>query len=511
MRHSEEAKMVRHASRAFAFQLASSLGLLAAGAAAPATAPHAECSHLPMLQLPDVEITAATAVLTAITGELRAAHCRVEGTIGTEIRFRLLLPEEWNHRFLMGGCGGFCGAVQNQAEICLNDGFATVGTDAGHSGAQVDASWAQDNLERRLDYGYLAVHRTAVVAKAIISGYYGARSEKSYFIGCSNGGRQALMEAQRFPDDFDGVVAGAPALDFVGIAAQFVKDAQAVFPDAKVKTPMFTPMTLRSIEAQILEKCDATDGVRDGLIEDPRMCAVNVAEIAGLTAAQRGALKRVYAATGANGSIYPDQPPGGEGADGGWAMWITGAGQAMPQGPSLRYAFGTQFFKYLVFNDPSWDYLAYDVSRARTDAALTQTFMNADAYLDAFKAKGHKAILWHGWSDPAISALASIDYYERVRAHDAAADRTSTSGEYFRLFLLPGVLHCGDGPGPDVADWHSAIVDWVEKGTAPGRTVARKLNGDGSVARTRPLCPYPQRAVYSGSGSIDDEKNFACR
>ncbi len=503
--------MVSNGSRAVACLLASGFGAFVAGAAAPAPAQHAECSRLPMLQLPDVEITAATAVPSTATGELRAAHCRVDGTIGTEIRFRLLLPEAWNHSFLMGGCGGFCGAVQDQAEVSVNDGFATVGTDAGHSGAQTDASWAKDNLERRLDYGYLAVHRTAVVAKAIINSYYGARSEKSYFIGCSNGGRQALMEAQRFPDDFDGVVAGAPALDFVGIAAQFVKDAQAVFPDATVTTPMFTPATLRSIEAQILERCDATDGVRDGLLEDPRQCAVNVDEIAGLTAAQRGALKRVYAATGADGSIYPAQPPGGEGADGGWAMWITGAGQAMPQGPSLRYAFGTQFFKYFVFNDPSWDYLEYDVSRARKDAALTQTFMNADAYLDAFRAKGHKVILWHGWSDPALTPLASIAYYERVKAHDAAADRTSASDAYFRLFLLPGVLHCGDGPGPDVADWQSAIVDWVEKGTAPDRIVARKVNADGTIARTRPLCPYPQRAVYSGSGSIDDERNFACR
>jgi len=488
-----------------------------AQAASPKMASHAECSHLTMIHFPDVKITAAAAVAegastdaaqpgSVVPGRIRAAHCRVEGTIGTEIHFRLLLPDAWNHKFLMGGGGGFVGTIDNQAQTAVNLGFATVGTDTGHRGGVTDASWAKDNLERQLNFGYLAVHRTAEAAKAIIHSYYDAPSEKNYFSGCSNGGRQALMEAQRFPDDFDGIVAGAPAYDFVGVAAQFVKDIQAAFPDSKVNTPLFTPATLKSVEAQILEKCDAIDGVKDGLMEDPRKCTANVDALTGLTPPQRDALKKIYGATGRDGSVYTAQPVGGEGDPTGWPLWITGGGPlTTPQGPSLRYGFGTQFFKYFVFDDPAWDYTKYDVSAARKDGARAATFMSAtDAKLDAFKAGNHRLILWHGWSDPALTALASAKYYEQAEAGDPKIRDT------FRMFMMPGVLHCGGGPGPDSADWTSAIVDWVEKGKAPDRIVAKKLAADGSVTRSRPVCPYPQHAVYSGSGSTDDEKSFSC-
>ncbi|HEY6213588.1 MAG TPA: tannase/feruloyl esterase family alpha/beta hydrolase [Vicinamibacterales bacterium] len=494
--------------------IASCVGASPAIPAAQATQ-HAECSHLTMIRFPDVKITAATAVAegastdpastgAVVPNRVRAAHCRVEGTIGSEIHFRLLLPDTWNRKFLMGGGGGYVGSIDNQAQSSVNLGFATVGTDTGHRGGVTDASWAKDNLERQLNFGYLAVHRTAEVAKAIINSYYDAPSDKNYFSGCSNGGRQALMEAQRFPDDFDGIVAGAPAYDFVGIAAQFIKDIQAAFPDSKVNTPLFTPATLKSVETQILEKCDALDGVKDGLMEDPRKCAVNVDTLTGLTPQQRDALKKIYATTG---SIYPAQPAGGEGDPAGWPLWITGGGlMTTPQGPSLRYGFGTQFFKYFVFNDPSWDYTKYDVANTRKDAAMAATFMNAtDAKLEGFKAKNRRLILWHGWSDPALTALASAKYYEQAEMGDPKIRET------FRMFMLPGVLHCGGGPGPDSADWTSAIVDWVEKGKAPERIVAKKMAADGSVTRSRPLCPYPQHAVYSGSGSTDDEKNFVCK
>jgi Tannase and feruloyl esterase len=273
----------------------------------PATT-HAECSHLTMVQFPDVKITAATAVAEGASTDqpsvgavapnrVRAAHCRVEGTIGSEIRFRLLLPDAWNRKFLMGGGGGYVGTIDNQAQASVNLGFATAGTDTGHQSAAVtDASWALNNLERQLNFGYLAVHRTAEAAKAIIRSYYDAPIEKNYFSGCSNGGRQALMEAQRFPDDFEGIVAGAPAYDFVGVAAQFIKEIQVAFPDPKVNTPLLTPATLKTIETQILEKCDAMDGVKDGLMEDPRKCTVNVDALTGITPQQRDILKTVYAA-----------------------------------------------------------------------------------------------------------------------------------------------------------------------------------------------------------------------
>jgi tannase/feruloyl esterase len=467
---------------------------------------HMPCDQAASLLLPDVKITEATPVAAATTGAIRAAHCRVAGVIGTEIKFSLLLPDAWNGKFMMGGGGGYVGTVQNQAAASVNAGYATAGTDTGHQGGLTDASWAVDNMERFVNFGYLAIHRTTEVSKAIVRSYYGSASTRAYFSGCSNGGRQALMEAQRFPDDFDGIVAGAPAADFVGIAAQFIKDMQAVFP-SQATTPMFTADVLKSVEAQIVEKCDAIDGVKDGLMEDPRRCKVDIAALTGLSDAQRAALKQVYAETsGKEGVVYPAQPVGGEGEGAGWAAWITGGGQSTPQGPSLRYGFGTQFFKYFVFNDPSWDYHKYDIANSRNDARMAASVLNAtNPDLSAFKAKGRKLIVWHGWSDPALTALGSIRYYEQVQGRDAAVR------DYFRLFMMPGVLHCAGGPGPDNADWTAAIADWVENGKAPDTIVARKLGAGGAATRSRPLCPYPLRARYVGSGSIDDAANFACR
>ena len=484
------------------------VALVLTSSAAGAT-DHAECSHLTMLKLPDVKVTEAAAVPAASTGALRAAHCRVNGVIGGEIHFTLLLPDEWNRRFMMGGGGGFVGQIQNQAGASVNAGYATVGTDTGHQGGITDASWALGHMEREVNFGYLAVHRTAEVAKAIVRSYYGATETKSYFSGCSNGGRQAMMEAQRYPSDFDGIVAGAPAYDFTAIGAQFIKDIQAAFPDPRnLSARVFTLDTLKSVEAQIVAKCDALDGVKDGLIEDPRACKVDVASLTGLTEAQRAALKSIYAETrNKDGVIAPAQPVGGEGDAGGWAQWIVGGAAPLPgqTAPSARFAFGTEMFKYFVFNDPSWDYSRYEFSNFKKDTALAATFLNATSPdLDAFKARGGRLILWHGWSDPALTALGSIKYYDQVQARDPKA------GEYFRMFLMPGVLHCAGGPGPDNADWTEAIADWVEHAKAPDRVVAKKM-ASGAVTRTRPLCAYPQRAVYKGSGSIDEADNFICR
>jgi feruloyl esterase len=479
-----------------------------AGGAAAQSASAGNCADLVRVTLPDIRVTDAVQVPAASNGAVRAPHCRVNGIIGTEIRFTLLLPDQWNGKFFMGGGGGFVGTIQNSAQTTVNDGYATVGTDTGHQGGGTDASWALDNLERQINFGYLAVHRTAEASKAIIAGYYGRPASRSYFSGCSRGGGQAFMEAQRFPADFDGIVAGAPAFDWTGLAAQMVSNAQTLFPDpGKLGTPMFTLDELKSIETKILDACDADDGVKDGVVDDPRQCRFDVNTLP-LPQAKKAALAKVYGpTTNRDGEIYPGQPFGGEGQPAGWPAWITGGGPA-PGGqnaPSLRFAFGTQIFKYLVFNDPSWDYSKYDLSRWKKDTSLAATFLNAtNPDLSAFKSRGGKLILWHGWADTALTPLASIRYHEQVHARDARA------GDYFRTFLMPGVLHCAGGNGPDRVDWAAAIADWVEKGRAPERVIASKsLNG--AVSRTRPLCPYPQKAVYSGSGSTDEEKNFACR
>jgi feruloyl esterase len=484
-----------------------------------ATTEHAECSHLVMLRFPDVKVTQAISVRAAEKGSVRAAHCKVDGVIGTEIRFELLLPDQWNRKLTMGGGGGFGGTVQNAVEASVNSGYATVGTDTGHTGGAADATWALNNVERQLNFGYLAIHRTAEVAKAVVASYYGSAATRNYFLGCSRGGGQAMMEAQRFPGDFDGIVAGAPAYDWSGLAAQFVRNAQVAFPDGRnLGTSPFTPAQLTLVESSIVAACDALDGVKDGLMEDPRRCTFNVDTIATcateqpgpqcLTASQHGVLKALYApTTNRAGVIYPGQPFGGEGEAQGWRAWITGPnGQAALTGtPSLRFAFGTGIFKYIVFGDPSWDYTKYNLDNLSRDTKLAATFLNAtDANLDAFKGQGRKLLLWHGWSDPALTPLATIRYYEQVQARDPNVR------DYARMFMMPGMLHCIGGPGPDTADWTETIDAWVESGKAPDRIIARKVIG-GSVTRTRPLCPYPQRATYTGSGSIDAAENFACR
>ena len=488
--------------------LLSAMVLAAAMETATVAADHGDCAQLTQLTLSDVRITEAVAVPAPATGAIKVAHCRVAGVIGTEIKFALLLPDAWNHKFVMGGGGGFVGSIDNQALATVNDGYATVGTDTGHQASLIDASWALNNEERKINFGYLAVHRTAETAKAIIRSYYGAPQTRAYFSGCSNGGRQALMEAQRYPDDFDGIVAGAPAADFVGIGAQFIKDVRAQFPDPKNLTPLLPPDVLRSVASQVLEKCDALDGVKDGVMEDPRQCKVDVATLTGLSAAQQTALKTIYAPTRAgNETAFPGQPFGGEGEAAGWPAWISGATprEGQPPAPSLRYSFGTQLFKYLIFNDPNWDYTKYDLSTWRTDTKRAGAIINAtDPDLSAFKSKGRKLLIWHGWSDAGLSPLATIKYYDEVKKRDAKAD------DYVKMFLLPGVLHCAGGPGPDRVDWATAIDGWVESGKAPSRIIAQKGTG-AAVTRTRPLCPYPQHAVYSGTGSTDQAENFACK
>ena len=469
-----------------------------------------DCSALAQFTMPDVKVTEAVAVPAPSTGAVRVAHCKVSGTIGTEIRFTLILPDAWNHKFMMGGGGGFVAGIDNQAIASANEGYATVGTDTGHQGGVSLAGWALNNPERQLNFGHVAVHRVTEVSKAILRKHYGANETYAYFSGCSNGGRQALMEAQRYPDDYDGIVSGAPAYDFMGLGAQFIKDQQAVFPDpTNLKESILTNDVLKSVEAQVVEKCDAIDGVKDGLMEDPRACKVDVGTLTGLTDVQRAALKKVYGETrNKDGVIYPGQPFGGESDAQGWPLWIVGANQLLlvsQNTPNLRFAFGTEMFKNFVFSNPEWNYSRYDFADFRKTTAKVGAMLNAtDPNLDKFKAKGHKLVIWHGWADPALTPLATIKYYDQVQARDKKVK------DFARMFMMPGVLHCAGGAGPDRADWTKVIENWVEKGQAPERVVASKMSG-GKAVRTRPLCVYPQHAVYSGTGSIDEEQNFVCK
>jgi Tannase and feruloyl esterase len=464
------------------------------------------------LRLPDVAVQSVTPVTPNPQQNSRAAaYVTVKGIIGGTIRFELLLPKEWNGRFVMGGGGGFVGTVQNEARYSVNRGYATVGTDTGHEFQPgYLARWAFTNLEAQVDFGYLAVHRTAEVAKAIVRAYYRADPAYSYFVGCSRGGGQAMMESQRYPADFDGIVAGAPAFDWTGFSAMMIEIAKTLYPNPRqLDHTVLTKQALEKLAAGILEQCDAQDGLKDGVIQDPLSVHFDLSKVSGLTESQRRAIEVIYrGARDAEGVVCPGYTPGAVCVPDQWIAWITGPVPslvAQDQVPDLTFAFSTQVFKYMVFGDPDWDYSTYDLSHFQKDTRLAASFLNAtNPDLDAFKARKGKLIIWHGWADPALPARATVAYYRRVLAHDPNA------ADYCRLFMVPGCLHCGGGPGATEVDWLAAIVNWVEHNRAPDKLMASK-HEHGRLAMTRPLYPYPEHAVYKGSGDPERAESFVAK
>ena len=458
------------------------------------------------------------------------AFCRVQGVIepssDSHIEFETWLPVAgWNGRYEGLGNGGFAGSIDFRGlGDAVSYGYAGSSTDTGHKGSAIDAKWALGHPEKVTDFGYRAIHATAENAKAIISAFYGNAPRHSYFSSCSNGGREALMEAQRYPADYDGILAGAPAnywthlLSSAAAEVRMLGEPASYIPAAK----------LPAIEAATLAACDRQDGVSDGVINDPSRCKFAPAELTCrgpestgcLTAPQVASLEKLYAgARDAHGKpIFPGRVPGGETGPGGWGLWITG----QAPGTSLMFAFGTGFFGNMVFEDASWDFHTFQTDRDTkvADDKLARALNATDPDLKPFRIRGGKLIVYHGWNDPAISPLSSIDYFRSVRAKMGAKEEDG----FLRLYLAPGMAHCGGGPGPDsfgqgtvaAADpQHSiskALENWVESGTAPGPIIATKLKTGSptTVVRTRPLCPYPEVARYAGSGSTDEAANFSC-
>jgi len=455
------------------------------------------------------------------------AFCQVQGLIqpsgDSHIEFEVWLPASgWNGKYHGEGNGGFAGSINYSAlaESVLN-GYASSSTDTGHEAGATDGRWALGHPEKIRDYGYRAIHETAEKSKSIVSAFYGLPAKHSYFSSCSNGGRQAMTEAERFPADYDGLIAGAPALSTTHIIALFNWNLQALEDDPASYIP---PAKYTAIESAVLAACDARDGVKDGLLEDPTQCDFKPSVLlckssetdACLTQPQIAALEKIYAgARNSHGEqIWPGFMPGGQSGPGGWGLWISGA----KRDASLQYAFGTQGAANIIFQDPSRDFRKFNFDRDVKVADDSEAQLNAvDPNLAGLKDRGGKLILYHGWSDAALPPLGTINFYRSVVAK-MGAKQTS---DFVKLYMVPGMQHCGGGPGPDSfgatpgaphadgGDMTAAIERWVEDRKAPGKIIAAKFEA-GHIVRTRPLCPYPHVARYAGSGSTDDAANFTC-
>ena len=497
------------------------------------------CEDLARMALGDTTITKAESVpagtFTPPEGkpiEKLPAFCRVAGVIkpssDSQIEFEVWMPSSgWNGKFQDMGNGGYAGSISyGGLGIAVSHGYATASTDTGHHGAAPDASWALGHPEKIVDFGYRAIHETTEKAKTIIRSFYGDAPKRSYFSSCSNGGRQALMEAQRYPNDYDGIIAGAPANYWTHLLTQAAWDIQATMQDPASYIPA---NKLAAIEAAALARCDEQDGVKDGVIGDPSRCSFDPSELlckgaesdSCLTGPQVTALKKIYAGpkTSTGQQLMPGFPPGGETGGGGWGLWVTGPAP----GKSLQYAFGTQFFSNMLYNNAAWDFHKFNVDRdvKAADEKMAPILNATDPDLSAFKGHGGKLILYHGWSDAAIPAGNAINYYKSVQSKMGAAN----TEEFVRLYMVPGMQHCAGGPGPSVFgqfgvaegdpqhNMDTALERWVEEGVAPGAIVATKFKAAdpaSGVARTRPLCPYPEVAKWKGSGSTDDAENFVC-
>ena len=512
------------------------LGL--AASAAPALA--GSCADLTKLKLPDVEVTSATDETGSFespkdgignTTKVTVPFCRVVGVAKSEpasrISFEVWLPpaDKWNGRMLASGNLGHSGVpIYPALNDALTRGFAALGDDLGHQSNAFVMDWATGHPERVKDWGHRATHFSAVAGKAVIAAYYGSAPKHSYFSGCSHGGGSALAEAQRYPDDYDGIIAGAFGSDWTDISAAYVYEAQAALNDPASNLP---PPKLALVNSAAVAACDAQDGVKDGIIANPPQCHFDPGVLqckAGdaadcLTAPQVTAVKKLYAGphNSAGKLVFPGLEPGSEFL---WAFLVGGPDTFLGDG----------FFKYAVYDGKDFDWhkmnLDGDVDAANRKLAADINNNNPD--LSKFAARGGKLILYTGWADALIQPGNAVNYYDSVvKAQPATVD------SFVRLYMAPGVGHCSGGPGPNAFggtrylnagqanppvldpdhDLISATIAWVEQGKAPGAIIATKFTGDDpakGIALQRPLCPHPAVATYNGKGDANDAASFSC-
>jgi feruloyl esterase len=514
------------------------------------------CSRLTDLPLEDAKVLSATMIseaeLPPVAGQKPvdvahvAAHCEVKAvatpTTDSEIHFEvwLPLPSAWNGKFMQLGSGGWGGTISRRGMVTpLNRGYAVASTDDGHD-AKLDGTgkFTVGHPEKLIDFGYRAIHQTSLQTRLILHSFYGKPQQHAYFVGCSDGGREALMQVERFPEDFDGVVAGAPANHWTHQFTGFIWNERALFASGKNILP---GEKLPLVESAELKACDGLDGVRDGLIDDPRACHFDPSVLqckSGdgpdcLTAAQVGAVKKIHSGPkdpGTGEQIYPGYEPGTEAEDSSWKDWILSGRQA---------DFGNSNFSDATYENPNWN---WRTSNLHDDLLLAQAKVApyVDSYnpdLRSFRDHGGKLIQYHGWGDAAVAPEDSINFYTNVSDFLATyADPRDQDKQpvdsFYRLFMVPGMSHCWGGAGtgsfgnevfpapgvPQDAD-HDVVLAldrWVVDRIAPDRIIAtRTKDQPPSMATpgtmTRPLCPYPQTAHYKGSGSINDAASFECR
>lgn len=467
--------------------------------------------------------------------------CRMEGVIrptaDSEIRFEVWMPPfGWNGKFRAVGNFGFGGSINyDDMAPAVRDGYAVASTDTGHVGAARDSQWALGHPEKQIDFGYRAVHEMTEKATAAVHAFYGQAPRASFFQGCSNGGRQGLMEAQRFPEDYQGILVGAPAYSATHLLTA------ALYNMPSTLAGYIPPSKIPAISAAVLDACDAQDGIKDGILNDPRQCHFDPSTLlcrgsesaSCLTAPQVAQLKKLY--SGLHNSkgelLYPGYLPGGEEGGEGWGGWLSGDGP----GQAVISIFGINYFRDMVFEDPAWDYRTGSAQKVLdiADAKNGRIYNATDPDLRRFQAQGGKLILYQGWSDPGFPPVATINYYDDVVRSMGLQNTRS----FARLYMAPGMQHCTAGPGPnsfgqiDLSflaanpqgisassepdhNVFAALEQWVEKGVAPGPIIATKFVNDQDpgqgIRMTRPLCPYPQVARYKGTGDTNDTANFFC-
>ena len=458
--------------------------------------------------------TVVTSAATVAPANGAPGYCEVKATVSpvkaSMIGVVLRLPQGWNGKILGLGGGGWAGNVTlAAASPGLIKGYAVLHTDGGHPGATAfDSAWAKDAPEAVTDFAYRAVHQMTVTGKTVVAKYYGKPQTEAYFQGCSTGGRMALMEVQRYPTDYNGVIAGAPVYNLTTQMNSVVRNNIFAAPDAQLTNAQLTVVNQASLRA-----CDADDGIRDGVISDPRTCRWDPIAIQCptgskgdqcLTPAQVAAVRKAYTPAATKRGAVAAYPLT-RGGETGWSRFIaTGAGTDMT---TTRQ--GVPGMRAFIFRDADFDLSTFDAEKHQSMVRSTpfaKMYEADNPDISPFIRGGGKLVLWHGWNDPGPSPYATADYFERVQKTTGPKLGKQSLASSARFFLAPGVEHCGGGPGPDQFDLLGTLESWVEADKAPDSLVATKRGSPIS----RPLCPYPQAAKFKGEGDPNDAKNFTC-